>query len=90
MVDVNLYGVSGARTRRDREHRIDARQICNKPQKQAFCNAADAEMHHLTRSLAAEWATRGARVNALAPTGIDMPLTRYECRTGPRMTRGWR
>lgn len=31
-------------------------------------------MHRLTWSLAAEWAARGVRVNAVAPTHIATPL----------------
>lgn len=51
--------------------------ISNKPQKQSFYNASKAAVHHLTRSLAGEWADRGVRVNAVAPTYIDTPLTRF-------------
>jgi NAD(P)-dependent dehydrogenase (short-subunit alcohol dehydrogenase family) len=51
--------------------------IVNKPQPQAFYNASKAAVHHLTKSLAAEWAERGVRVNAVAPTYIETPLTLF-------------
>jgi NAD(P)-dependent dehydrogenase (short-subunit alcohol dehydrogenase family) len=51
--------------------------IVNRPQEQAQYNASKAGVHHLTRSLAAEWATRKVRVNAVAPTYIETDLTRY-------------
>jgi NAD(P)-dependent dehydrogenase (short-subunit alcohol dehydrogenase family) len=51
--------------------------IVNKPQPQCFYNASKAGVHHLTKSLAAEWAARGVRVNAVAPTYIETPLTRF-------------
>ena len=51
--------------------------IVNEPQPQAFYNASKAAVHHLTKSLAAEWGLRGVRVNAVAPTYIETPLTRF-------------
>lgn len=48
--------------------------IVNTPQPQCHYNASKAGVHHLTRSLAVEWATRGVRVNAVAPTYIETPL----------------
>ena len=49
--------------------------IVNKPQAQANYNASKAGLHHLTKSLAAEWGARGVRVNAVAPTYVNTPLT---------------
>ncbi len=51
--------------------------VVNRPQEQASYNASKAAVHQLTKSLAAEWAPRGLRVNAVAPTYIDTPMTRY-------------
>ena len=41
--------------------------IANTPQNQAAYNTSKAGVLHLTRSLAAEWAPRGVRVNSISP-----------------------
>jgi NAD(P)-dependent dehydrogenase (short-subunit alcohol dehydrogenase family) len=41
--------------------------IVNTPQNQAAYNTSKAGVMHLTRSLAAEWAPRGVRVNSISP-----------------------
>ena len=63
--------------------------IVNKPQPQSFYNASKAAVHHLTRSLAAEWAKSGVRVNAVAPTYIETPLTSFGIKENPEMYKTW-
>ena len=62
--------------------------IVNKPQEQTSYNTSKAAVHHLTRSLAAEWAKRRVRVNAVAPTYIATPLTLFG-KQKPEMFQTW-
>lgn len=62
--------------------------IVNRPQEQVNYNASKAGVHHLTRSLAAEWAARGVRVNAVAPTYIETEMNKYVY-DDPEMYRHW-
>ena len=50
--------------------------IVNRPQPQADYNASKAAVIHLTRSLAAEWAGDGIRVNAVSPGYIATEMTK--------------
>ncbi len=62
--------------------------IVNKPQEQSYYNASKAAVHHLTKSLAAEWGSRGVRVNAVAPTYIATPLNEF-VKSNPAMYDAW-
>ena len=61
-------------------------QIVNRPQWQPAYNASKAAVHHLTKSLAAEWAPLGVRVNALAPGYVRTDMTPID---RPEFKRHW-
>jgi NAD(P)-dependent dehydrogenase (short-subunit alcohol dehydrogenase family) len=60
--------------------------IVNRPQWQPAYNASKAAVHQLTRSLAAEWAPHGVRVNALAPGYIKTAMSPVD---DPQFRRHW-
>jgi NAD(P)-dependent dehydrogenase (short-subunit alcohol dehydrogenase family) len=60
--------------------------VVNRPQMQPAYNASKAAVHQLTKSLAAEWAPHGVRVNALAPGYVKTEMTPVD---RPEFKRYW-
>ncbi len=97
VIDVNLTGVwhgcqifgkahGGGRWRRHRQRRLHVGGHRQPPQWQPAYNASKAGVHHLTRSLAAEWAPLGVRVNAVAPGYVVTEMTPID---RPEFKRYW-
>ena len=61
-------------------------QIVNRPQMQPAYNASKAAVHQQTKSLAAEWAPAGVRVNALAPGYVKTDMAPVD---EPQYQRYW-
>lgn len=91
MMDVNVNGVFWC-SRSFGKHMIERKcgtivnlgsmsgNICNRPQPQTPYNVSKAAVHHMTKSMAAEWAAHGASVNAVDGhdlTGMEQSARRH-------------
>lgn len=63
-------------------------QVVNRPQNQSAYNSSKAAVVMMTRSLAAEWAGRGVRVNSVSPGYTETPMTE-KSRNDPAKRSAW-
>ncbi len=63
--------------------------IVNRPQNQTSYNASKAAVSQMGASLAVEWASRGIRVNAIAPGYFLSDMTRQFTEENPELKRQW-
>jgi NAD(P)-dependent dehydrogenase (short-subunit alcohol dehydrogenase family) len=87
VIDVNLNGLFLC-LKTVGQHMIECRRGCiinmasmsglivNFPQNQASYNASKAAIIHLTKTLAAEWASNNIRVNAIAPGNMGTAMAK--------------
>lgn len=66
-----------------------AGEIAVRPQKNVHYNASKAAVHHATKSMAAEWAPNGVRVNAVAPGFIETPMNAFALKNDPNTSGIW-
>ncbi|MGB4135412.1 MAG: SDR family oxidoreductase [Microbacterium sp.] len=64
-------------------------RIANVPQAQAAYNSAKAAVDMLAKSLGVEWASRGLRVNAVAPGYFMSEMTKQFTDKNPDLYREW-
>jgi NAD(P)-dependent dehydrogenase (short-subunit alcohol dehydrogenase family) len=63
--------------------------VAGHPEQHVAYDVSKAGVTHMTRILGAEWASRGIRVNAVAPGRVDTPLLRTLTSQRPGIVEDW-